>query len=534
MTGELPYAGTVADYSIIRTIFESPRPQVDGESRLGDCLQVWELMMRCWLVHPQERPTASMCRTTITYLVSIRNSITLEYRTVFDRIHQQPRCPPTPDNIDQHARSAMLLENMGELESWKGNCSEGLAHLEQALRIYEQEGDERGIASVLRKQAVVYHRHSYHLKALEVAVDALEKCRELQDSLGMAETLYLIGSTLTIQSKNDEAMAFLKEALEMFQTNGNDVGVVQCLERIGEIHRREWEYEEASSTLESALEIARRCGDKLGEAKALLVLGLLYSGKGDQDRGASTLSETCDTARRIGWEQGVCTSLIHLGTIKASQGSDHEAEELCWEAVSVARRSNARWRLAQGLSELGRHLRRQGRLDEAATALEESCSVYHEISLANPETAGTTSDLATLKREQGRLQEALFWYDQAIIRYRTLGDTYDVSRYLEEKGEILAELHRSDEAALHFEACLVLRMEHGYYYGPTRSRLSRIEMTAIQWEHRKRFKSGLVTTPSVNPSLPLLLDMRRLQRRIPQVVTANLKLPIRFGDVGGL
>ncbi|KIO27685.1 hypothetical protein M407DRAFT_44104, partial [Tulasnella calospora MUT 4182] len=58
MTGELPYAGTLADYSIIRKIFESPRPQVDGESRLGDCLQAWELMTRCWVVDPQQRPTA--------------------------------------------------------------------------------------------------------------------------------------------------------------------------------------------------------------------------------------------------------------------------------------------------------------------------------------------------------------------------------------------------------------------------------------------------------------------------------------------
>lgn len=71
MTGELPYAGTLAEYSIIRKIFESPRPQVDGESRLGDCLQVWELMARCWLFDPQQRPTASMCRTTVAYFVSV-------------------------------------------------------------------------------------------------------------------------------------------------------------------------------------------------------------------------------------------------------------------------------------------------------------------------------------------------------------------------------------------------------------------------------------------------------------------------------
>ncbi|KIO27647.1 hypothetical protein M407DRAFT_50816, partial [Tulasnella calospora MUT 4182] len=69
MTGDLPYEGTSADYAIIRKIFESPLAGVDGTSRLSDCLQVWELMRRCWNVDPAQRPTARMCRTTITYLV---------------------------------------------------------------------------------------------------------------------------------------------------------------------------------------------------------------------------------------------------------------------------------------------------------------------------------------------------------------------------------------------------------------------------------------------------------------------------------
>ncbi|KIO16074.1 hypothetical protein M407DRAFT_47623, partial [Tulasnella calospora MUT 4182] len=69
MTGELPYGEVTADYAIMRRIFESPLPQVNGESRLGDCLQLWELMTRCWDIDPTERPTSAMCKMTFEYLV---------------------------------------------------------------------------------------------------------------------------------------------------------------------------------------------------------------------------------------------------------------------------------------------------------------------------------------------------------------------------------------------------------------------------------------------------------------------------------
>ncbi|KIO27640.1 hypothetical protein M407DRAFT_232421, partial [Tulasnella calospora MUT 4182] len=71
MTGKLPYEEATVDFVIMRQIFDSPLPQVDGQSRLRDCLQVWELMTRCWNFDPLQRPMARMCKTTVTYLVSL-------------------------------------------------------------------------------------------------------------------------------------------------------------------------------------------------------------------------------------------------------------------------------------------------------------------------------------------------------------------------------------------------------------------------------------------------------------------------------
>lgn len=438
-------------------------------------------------------------------------------------LYRQPRCYPTPRDAHHHKRSAELLENLGDLESWKGNYEEGLAFLEQALGLYEQEGNNRGIASVLRKQASISYRHSYHVKTLDAASAALEKFKVLGDPLGTAESLYLMGSALTVQSKEEEAAPLLDQALTIFRTHGNDVGIVQCLERIGEIHRRSWRQQQAFDTLNEAVGIASRCGDKLGEAKALIILGVAYMDESDDVKAGSLLREACDTARRIGWEYGVCTALWDLGTLKMRQNSYLEAEELLQEAVAVARRIKAPWRLAQALDSLGVCLRSQNRIDEALKPIEEAFSAFQEVSLI-PESADSAQLVADLKSRLGSKRDSLVWYDAAIAQYRKLQNTYAVSRCLRSKADILMEAEDYDQAALHFEACLVLDVELGYYYDASRDRerLSSIPKTVIKWESRKYFKPRQQVSS-------LLCDVNKLQRRLPQLRSPGLGLNIRIG-----
>ncbi|KIO28156.1 hypothetical protein M407DRAFT_231106 [Tulasnella calospora MUT 4182] len=108
MTGDLPYEGASNDYAIIRQIFESALPQVDGASRLSDCLQLWDLMTTCWNAQPGQRPTARMCKTTVTYLVRITcttfSSITPLTFALTASLHSHPCESRSPNPIACPAR----------------------------------------------------------------------------------------------------------------------------------------------------------------------------------------------------------------------------------------------------------------------------------------------------------------------------------------------------------------------------------------------------------------------------------------------
>ncbi|KIO23536.1 hypothetical protein M407DRAFT_109050 [Tulasnella calospora MUT 4182] len=89
----------------------------------------------------------------------------------------------------------------------------------------------------------------------------------------------------------------------------------------------------------------------------------------------------------------------------------------------------------------------------------------------------------------------------------------DVANHLVQKGEILVKLERHDEAALHFEAAIVTCRENGYSWILGQAQLLGIPKTVMKWERR----------------LPAVCDVKKLQRRLPQLFTASLKIPIIIG-----
>ncbi|KIO19427.1 hypothetical protein M407DRAFT_30930 [Tulasnella calospora MUT 4182] len=493
MTGDLPYQGTSANYAIMAKIFGSTLPQVDGESRLSDCLQVWDLMIRCWNVEPEQRPTARICKTTVTYL---------------------PRCTPTPANADHQIRRAELLENLGDLEIWKGNHEKSSAYLDEALLLYQEEEDSRGMANVLRKQAVVAYRNDEDNKASEKAMAALELFRNLNDAIGIADASIWLGRSLASLGAMDEALPILEESLKIYRTQENDVGATHCLEKIGLIENHYSQGKKALLTLDEAVTIASRSGDRLGMSRALRSLAYTHRRLGDFAKATTYYSESNRIARSIGWELGLVSTLGPMVQIKMESGDYRETEELIQESILIAQKGSLRRLLAASFWKLGDCFREQSKFNEATAALEESCLLYQELSRHN-QAKDVAYTLAEVESSRGDWKRALFWHDYSIGVCRSQEDPWELADHLGLKSRTLVKARRYDEAALHLEAAIVIYKEKESSWDWERRHLCAIPTTVMQWERR----------------LPLLCDMKKLQRRLPHLVTASLKLPIPTGHV---
>ncbi|KIO23530.1 hypothetical protein M407DRAFT_244733 [Tulasnella calospora MUT 4182] len=158
---------------------------------------------------------------------------------------------------------------------------------------------------------------------------------------------------------------------------------------------------------------------------------------------------------------------------------------------------------------MGYCLEEQSKLEEAVAALEKSCLLYQELSRQR-DSNQIASSIVGLKCDQGDWDRALFWHDHIIAVCRSQGEYSEVADQLELKSRTLVKAQRYDEAALHLEAAIVTYQENKSSWDWERRQLCAVPKTGMKWERR----------------LPLLCDMKKLQRRLPHLVTASLKLPI--------
>ncbi|OEV09343.1 hypothetical protein AN218_22855 [Streptomyces nanshensis] len=172
-------------------------------------------------------------------------------------------------------------------------------------------------------------------------------------------------------------------------------------------------YDEAMEWAEQALRLAREAGDRHGEAQGLHEMGVCHQGQGSHEEAADALSEAIRIREAINYPRGVAVSRHVLGEIAYARGRFRLAAEefrLAGEGLNAA---GDRFDAARSAAEEGHALaglEEFGRAEELLhTALQEMRALG-----SDPEESRVLNMLAQAAAAQGRREEALELYEQAL------------------------------------------------------------------------------------------------------------------------
>jgi tetratricopeptide (TPR) repeat protein/transcriptional regulator with XRE-family HTH domain len=161
---------------------------------------------------------------------------------------------------------------------------------------------------------------------------ALEVYRQLGDDANQAQALFALAAILDRQGRHRDALRQAEQALARFQSSGDRVGQANALNNVGWYHARLGEYETALRYCQQALRLQQELGNRRGEAPTWDSVGVAYHHLGRHADAIACYQQALTLFRDNGYRYYEAGTLVNLGDTYHSS-RDSSAARDCWRAA---------------------------------------------------------------------------------------------------------------------------------------------------------------------------------------------------------
>jgi len=213
---------------------------------------------------------------------------------------------------------ASTVDDIGKLHWLRGDYNRALEYTQRALTVRRKIGDRRSIALSLNNLGLVYQDSGQFKLALDAFEQALRIRREIGDLVGVSISLNNLGTVAQDQRDDTRALQLFLEAHEVAKETGDRHRIALVLTNLGETYNRLGDPTKAIQYLKQAEEMADELGDKMGLAEAVRGLGKAYLAKREYTKARECTARAVDVFREIQSKVSLGVALRSLGEVMAS------------------------------------------------------------------------------------------------------------------------------------------------------------------------------------------------------------------------
>jgi tetratricopeptide (TPR) repeat protein len=260
---------------------------------------------------------------------------------------------------------AKALEGMATSLYMQGDLAGSQRFSERALVIFRQLGDRLNEARVLNNLGKLNRDQGETALAEKRLEEALKIFRTIGAHYEAAISLTEQGASLHLSGRLVEAQQKYQEALGVFEETGERRWVAAVLTNLAEVRFLRGDLEEARKLHQEALAIDLEFGDTSAEAYDRYRLGLVFSAMGDLAVARTYFEEAVAAQVDLGETIAAAESRLALSALELAQGRGEEALSLAREAEEFLRTEGVPDVQALALALMGRGSLALGKDSEA-------------------------------------------------------------------------------------------------------------------------------------------------------------------------
>jgi eukaryotic-like serine/threonine-protein kinase len=299
--------------------------------------------------------------------------------------------------MDNQEQKASALHRMAVAYGMLSKPEDDFRNEEQALAIWRQIGQKRGLAFSLNEMASAQAVLGKSKEALANYREALNLRREIGDRRGLGETLVDLGNFYDAGGDHDQALKMYKEALQVERDLGNETMQAISLNNIGGVYLDKGQYEDALTYFHQALQLRENSKVPGDIVDAVHNLGYTSADMGQYDQAISYYLRALELRRSMDDKHGAAIESYSLGTLFNYQGRFGAAINSTQEGLKTFRdiKDKTFW-MAKMLDGVAESLILAGRGDEAKGYLDEALKLSRELKNDGmvAETLGVQGDMS--------------------------------------------------------------------------------------------------------------------------------------------
>jgi tetratricopeptide (TPR) repeat protein len=225
---------------------------------------------------------------------------------------------------------ADLRHVLGESARQRGDYDLAMEFYEEALDLYQEPGDRRGVAWSLGSLASAAGDRGDHERAKRLYEEGLALSRRLGGARPLGAHLLSLGYEFLLEGDLERATELNEEAAALLRKQGRRGDLQYPLVNLGWAGLLQGDHERAEALYKESLRLCRELGDRLTAAESLEGLACTAGAKGDARR-AARLFGAAETLRKVaGYQQAPRDRSLREPYLASAHA---QVDEAAWSAA---------------------------------------------------------------------------------------------------------------------------------------------------------------------------------------------------------
>jgi tetratricopeptide (TPR) repeat protein len=324
---------------------------------------------------------------------------------------------------------------VGRVEVEQGNAQAALDHLNQALSLTVQLGQQQGKASILQIMGTAYSSLNKLDDALQSLQQSLEIAKQLNDKKIIAMSESLMANIHDRQGKSQQAENEYRDVLKLQKEIGDQAGTGQTLLNLGSTLAGVGKYDEAIDLTKQALQVELQLGQESGQAFCLNNIANLYSNEGRYDDALTYFQRSLDLRQKLKVPGDIAETTNNIGETYRALGQYDKALDSYLHALDLSRNAGDKFHIGATSDSMASLFEVQGRYGAALNAQQDALKNIQELQQQDIYTVVVQADYGNALALIGRFDEAQKSLEDALKLARSLKADPQIAQILNFQGE---------------------------------------------------------------------------------------------------